>query len=101
MCAICTWNKKNLDNQRKYFEEDRNNQRSGPVREDRSDQLCSEVSKHTKVCCKYKQTDLFSAMTVHRTGTSGLKLQQRRSNLGIREGFFPMVKITLGMFAEG
>lgn len=40
-------------------------------------------------------------MTVHRTGTHGLKLQQGRSNLGIREGFFPMVKITLDRFAEG
>lgn len=40
-------------------------------------------------------------MTVCRTGTYRLKLQQGRSNLGIRDGFFPMVKITLGRFAEG
>lgn len=40
-------------------------------------------------------------MTVCRTGTYRLKLQQGRSNLGIRDGFLPMVKITLGRFAEG
>lgn len=37
--------------------------------------------------------------TVHRTCM--FKLQQGRSNLGIRKGFLPMVKITVGRFAEG
>lgn len=37
-------------------------------------------------------------MTVHRR-TLGLKVQQGRLNSGIREGFFPVVKIILDILA--
>lgn len=92
---------KNSDNWRSYFVEDKNNQRSGPVRKEWSDQICSRSANTSKVAANRNELicSLKWQCTEQELKSSNCSEEDLISALG--KAFFPMVKITMGRFAWG